>query len=188
MLETLIDKDIELLIFLNNLGTVQWDGFWLFITNKYSAIPLYVLLLILTFKTQGFKKTILVLLLIVLLILASDQTANLFKNGFQRLRPCHNEEILGLIRMVKKGCGGMYSFFSGHAINSMAVAVFFGNLLKRYKMLFPFLILWAVVVGYSRIYLAVHFPLDVLTGMFFGVLYGTFFYYFFRLIKLKLKL
>lgn len=189
MLDFLIHKDIELFIYLNNLGSIQWDGFWLFITNKFTAIPLYVFLLFLTYKLVGFKRMLIVLLFAILLVALSDQTANLFKYSFKRLRPCHNNDIASIIRIVKEGCGGLYGYFSGHAINSMAIAVFFGLLLKnKYKYLFTILIFWAVIIAYSRIYVGVHYPLDVLTGMLFGLVYGFIFYklliYFLRKINI----
>ncbi|HEY9169147.1 MAG TPA: phosphatase PAP2 family protein [Lutibacter sp.] len=181
MIDSLINKDIELLIYLNNLGTTQWDGFWLFMSNKYSAIPLYLFLLYFTYKQYGVKKTFVVVLFVVLLIALSDQTSNLFKYGFKRLRPCHNENISALIRLVGNRCGGLYSYFSAHAANSMAVAVFFGLLLrKKINYLFPILILWSLVVSYSRIYLGVHFPLDVFTGIFFGLIYASLTYIFYK--------
>jgi len=182
MLDTIINTDIELLIFLNNLGTIQWDGFWLFMTNKFSAIPLYLLLLFFSYKYYGIKKTVVIVVFIALLITVSDQTSNLFKYGFKRLRPCHDENISGLIRLVKSSCGGKYSYFSAHAANSMAVAVFFGLLFKKYiKYILPILIIWAFIVSYSRIYIGVHFPLDVLTGLFFGSILGLLFYYLIQL-------
>lgn len=182
MFEFFISKDIELLIYLNNLGTVQWDGFWLFVTNKFSAVPLYLFLLYFTYKQYGLKKTFVVVLFVVLLITISDQTSNLFKYSVKRLRPCHDENISHLIRLVKEHCGGLYAFFSAHAANSMAIAVFFGLVLKnKLKYLFPILILWAFLVAYSRVYIGVHFPLDVISGMFFGVLYGTSVYYILKL-------
>lgn len=182
MLDTIINTDIELLIFLNNLGTIQWDGFWLFMTNKFSAIPLYLLLLFFSYKYYGIKKTVVIVVFIALLITVSDQTSNLFKYGFKRLRPCHDENISGLIRLVKSSCGGKYSYFSAHAANSMAVAVFFGLLFKKHvKYILPILIIWALIVSYSRIYIGVHFPLDVLTGLFFGSIFGLFFYYLIQL-------
>ncbi len=174
MLDSLLHKDVELLIFLNNLGTVKWDGFWLIITNKFSAIPLYVVLLYFTFKQYGLKKTFFVVLFVILLITISDQTSNLFKFGFKRLRPCHDPSVLNLIRLVKEQCGGLYSYFSAHASNAMAIAIFFSLLLKNnYKFLTPFLLLWALLVAYSRVYIGVHFPLDVLTGMSVGILYAV---------------
>ena len=186
MFDSLISKDIELLIYLNNLGTVQWDGFWLFVTNKFSAIPLYLFLLYFTYKQYGLKKTLIAVFFVILLITISDQTSNLFKYGFKRLRPCHDENISHLIRLVKESCGGLYAYFSAHASNAMAIAIFFGLLLKsKRKYLLPILILWALLAAYSRVYIGVHFPFDVLTGMFFGILYGTIFYKLFKLFSKK---
>lgn len=177
MLDSLLQIDDELLIFLNNLGTVEWDGFWLFITNKYSAIPLYILLLYVTFKHYGLKKTLISVIFVGIMITFSDQTSNLFKFGFMRLRPCHDESISHLIRLVKENCGGLYAYFSAHAANAMAIAVFFSLILKsKFKMIVPILVIWALMVAYSRIYIGVHYPFDVLTGMFFGVFYGMLIY------------
>lgn len=175
MIEEIISKDIDLFLYLNNLGSVMWDDFWIFITNKYSSIPLYLLLIYLMYRKLGVKKTLVVILFIVLLITASDQTSNLFKSGFKRLRPCHNEAIANLMRIVKASCGGKFSYFSAHASNTMSVAVFFSLLLAN-KRLTIFLIIWTLFVSYSRIYLGVHYPLDVITGIFFGILYGFIFY------------
>lgn len=186
MLDSLIHKDIELLIYLNNLGSLQWDGFWLFITNKYSAIPLYLVLLYFTYKYYGLKRTFIAVLFVVLLITVSDQTCNLFKYGFKRLRPCHDENVSQFIRMVKDSCGGLYGYFSAHAANSMSIAVFFGLLLKRKNnYLFPILIIWALAAAYSRIYIGVHYPLDVITGVLLGVIYGTLFYKLYKLFLQK---
>jgi undecaprenyl-diphosphatase len=176
VLDFLIHKDIELFIYLNNLGSIQWDGFWLLVTNKFTSIPLYVFLLFLTYRQLGLKKMLIVLFFAILLVAFSDQTSNLFKYSFKRLRPCHNDAISSAIRIVKEGCGGLYGYFSGHAINAMGIAIFFGLLLKNsYKYLFLILIFWAILIGYSRIYVGVHYPLDVLTGMLFGILYGILF-------------
>ncbi len=182
MLDAFLQKDIELLIYLNNLGTVQWDGFWLVITNKFSAIPLYLVLLYFTYKQYGLKKTFIAILFIVFLITISDQTSNLFKFGLKRLRPCHDESLSQLIRLVKDYCGGMYSFFSAHASNAMAIAIFFSlTLIKKLKIIVPILLIWAFLVAYSRIYIGVHFPLDVVAGMLLGSLYGFMVYKLFKL-------
>lgn len=177
MIESLIDKDVELFIFLNNLGTIQWDSFWLIITNKFSAIPLYIFLLFLSFKQYGLKKTIAIVVFVALIIAISDQTSNLFKYGFKRLRPCHNENISHLMRLVKDSCGGLYSYFSAHAANSMAIGLFFSLLLRKKNKFIPFLLIpWALLVAYSRIYVGVHFPADIITGILFGTIYSVLFY------------
>ena len=177
MLSELLHKDIELLLFLNGLGTTNWDGFWLFITNKFSAIPIYIFILYFLFKKFGLKSTLIILLFTIILIAISDQTSNLFKFGFKRLRPCYEDSLKDLVRLVKTSCGGKYSFFSAHASNSAAVAIFFGSLLKPYlKSLKILLLIWAILVAYSRVYIGVHFPSDVIFGMFFGFGLGYLFY------------
>ncbi|PCH78430.1 MAG: phosphatase PAP2 family protein [Flavobacteriaceae bacterium] len=177
MLDSILENDIALFLYLNNLGTVQWDGFWLLMTNKFTAIPLYIVLLFVTYKSIGLKKTVVAVVFILLLIALSDQTSQLFKYGLRRLRPCHDGDLMDLTRLVKSSCGGKYSFFSAHAANSAAVAVYFGLLLRNYyKHVFTGLLIWALIVAYSRIYIGVHFPADILFGFFVGSTYGILFY------------
>lgn len=106
----------------------------------------------------------------------TDQVTNLFKDGFQRPRPCRTKDIEGLVRFVAPRCG-KYGFFSGHSSNSMAVAVFVGLLLRPYyKKLIFVLLFWCALVAYSRIYVGVHYPLDIVSGLTFGALAGFMFY------------
>ena len=86
--------------------------------------------------------------------------------------PCHDQEINSYIRIVKQGCGGLFGFFSSHAANSFGLATFFYLTLKNYSNLFKYLFLWALIVSYSRIYVGVHFPLDIFFGTTFGIIIG----------------
>jgi undecaprenyl-diphosphatase len=176
MIDTLLTYDTELFLFLNNLGSEQWDGFWLIVTEKWSSIPVYAVLLYLIYRHYGLKGTLLIMVAVALMITATDQLANLFKYGIERPRPCRVEALQDQMRFVAEGCG-RFGFFSAHAASSMAAAVFLGLALRKYYRYLPFLLLfWAVIVAYSRIYLGVHYPLDIIVGMFFGGLTGTVFY------------
>ena len=189
MLEELLQLDKEVFLFLNGLGNPAWDGFWMFVTNKLSSIPLYIILLVLTYRQLGLRKTLVVLATVAILILVTDQLANFFKYGVQRLRPCYDPQISGLMRLVKTSCGGKFGYFSAHAANSFAIAFFFTRLLRtRFKSIGFLLFFWATVVAYSRIYIGVHFPLDVLTGVVIGMGMGWLFVklYIFALHKYQL--
>ena len=177
MLDQILQLDTDTFIFLNSLGTERWDAFWLAYTSKFNWIPFYSVLLYLIFRQVQLKAFLIIIVAAALMILVTDQVTNLFKNGFHRLRPCHLAEIIDGMRLVKAHCGGQYGFFSGHASNTMAAAFFIGLILKRrFKYLLYILIVWAILMGYSRIYIGVHYPLDVLLGMLFGILTGTLFY------------
>jgi len=172
MIEQLLEYDTQLFLYLNNLGSEPWDGLWRLITEKYSSIPLYLLLVYLVYKKYGWRGTGLLLLCAALMVAATDQLANAFKHGIQRPRPCQEEALKELMRYVAKGCG-RYGYFSGHASSSMAAAVFLGLALRdRYKYLPYLLIVWSIIIAYSRIYLGVHYPLDIITGFAFGGLIG----------------
>ena len=176
MLEELIQYDKELFLFLNNLGSTTWDGFWMFMTNKWSSIPVYLILAALSYKQLGVKRTVLLVLAIVILITVTDQLANFFKYGVQRLRPCYDPEVNDMMRLVKNSCGGKFGYFSAHAANSFAVVVFFTRLLgSKIRYIGIFLAIWAFFIAYSRIYIGVHFPLDVVSGMAIGSILGWLF-------------
>jgi undecaprenyl-diphosphatase len=177
MLDQLLELDKELFLYLNKLGTPAWDGLWLLITNKLTFVPLYILLLSLIYKKYGFKSLLIMVLVIAAMIAVTDQVTNLFKHGFMRPRPCRLDSLLGEgMRFIAERCG-RYGFFSGHSSNSMAAAVFGGLILRPYfKNLIFILLFWSFIVAYSRIYVGVHYPLDIVCGMTFGALTGFSFY------------
>lgn len=171
-MDQIIQYDQDLFLYLNGLGNTTWDGLWLFITNKLSWIPLYAVLLFLIYKKFGIKGTVVTIVCAALLITCVDQLANAFKHGFERPRPCRVEQFKEIIRYVAERCG-RYGYYSAHAGNSMAVAVFAGLALKsRYRYIIFILLFWAVIVGYSRIYVGVHYPGDVLSGWIIGAIIG----------------
>lgn len=189
MIETLLQSDHELFLYLNGMGTPAWDFFWQFISNKLSAVPIYICLLLLAYQHYGLKKTVLLVVSVVLLITVTDQLSNFFKYGLSRLRPCHDPELMEVMRLVKSRCGGKFGYFSAHAANSFAVAVFFFHILKaQHKILGAILLIWAGLVAYSRIYIGVHFPLDVVTGALVGSFFGCLFLKLFIFAARKLAL
>ena len=174
MLDQLLEFDRSLLLYLNNLGTPSWDGFWVVVTNKLTFVPLYLVLIYLMAKRLTVKAGVILVLTIAGMILFTDQITNLFKFTFERLRPCAQEGVLEYIRQGE--CWG-YGFFSGHSSNSMATAIFTGLILRPiYKNVIYYMIIWSVVVAYSRIYLGLHYPLDILCGLTFGAFAGYLFY------------
>jgi undecaprenyl-diphosphatase len=122
------------------------------------------------------------LLLTALFITFSDQLVNLIKNHFMRLRPCSDPEINETIRIVLKRSS--YSFVSGHSTTSFAITAYFVLLLKNHFKYIQFLVIWPILFAYSRVYIGVHFPLDILIGMYLGLIEG---YIFFRLTLLFLR-
>jgi undecaprenyl-diphosphatase len=170
MLDKLIAVDKQLFVFLNGLGSAHYDGLWLLITKQIYWTPLFLIVFFILQKKIGWKQLGILLLFIAVLILFSDQTANLFKTTFQRLRPCNDPEIKSFIRIVKDS--STFGFFSAHASSSMACTTFVFLLFKKhFKYLFLFF-LFPLVFAYSRIYLGVHFPLDILAGFAFGTFYA----------------
>jgi len=176
MIQDYFNWDAHFFLFFNNLGNSQWDWFWLIVTNKKTWIPLYVFFLVLLYLKLGWKKTLIAGICIALMITCADQFTNIIKNNFQRLRPCYNPDIQGLFRPIDCEGRGRFGFTSAHASNHIALAIFIGYILrKNYKWLIYVLILWALLIAYSRVYVGVHFTGDI----FFGTLIGIFFSYFF---------
>lgn len=176
MLKDILELDEGVFLYLNNLGTPAWDSFWLYYTEKITHLPMMLVIAFLLFKVLGPKKFGVSLVMIAVMIALTDQLTNLAKFSFERPRPCRVAELENVMRYIAKGCG-RFGYFSGHSSNSMALAFFLGHFFKqRYKGLFAFLVVWAFGMGYSRIYIGVHYPLDLITGFTVGALIGFLFY------------
>ena len=190
MFEEILKLDSKLFLFLNNLGTTKFDAFWLSLSKIEANILMYLFLILLFFHIKKLSPKFLyifyLLFIIALMITITDQGANFFKDSFQRLRPCYNESISDSLRLVKENCGGKYGFFSAHASNSFSLAIFFGLLFKnRIRYMIIITTVYASLISYSRIYLGVHFPIDIIVGSSFGIFVGFFIYSFVYLKFLK---
>jgi undecaprenyl-diphosphatase len=170
MLEKLLELDRDALVYLNSLGSEFFDPFWEFITKQVNWIPIFAIIAYLTFKRLGWRHAMLVVGMVALLVAFTDQTTNLFKNGFMRLRPGNNPEIAGVIRAIQHRQS--FSFISGHASNSMAAAFFLYKVLRPYLKYMGFFFLWPLIFAYSRIYLGLHYPGDILIGYAWGIFTG----------------
>ena len=184
MLDAILDKDIQLLIFLNSLGNEHWDSFWLAITHQFNWTPLFVFIIYLVIKTFGWKRGGFIVLSMIVLVAFSDQFTNLIKNYFQRLRPNNNPSVQKLLRSFFSPQS--YSFISGHATTSTFFSVFTILILRNTYRYIYFILLFPLFFAYSRVYLGVHFPLDILVGMTTGAMLGCGYHFFYKKIEKKL--
>jgi undecaprenyl-diphosphatase len=174
MLEKIISLDKQLLVYLNGLGSATFDPFWLLITDLKNWIPFFIFLIYLVYKKLGTKQTLIIILFVTIILTLNNTITELFKSTFERLRPCNDPEIKEIIRRVKPSSS--FSFFSGHSSNTMAIFIFLYPILKNHYKYAVLLILWPFIFAYSRVYLGLHFPTDIICGYTCGIITGFVFF------------
>lgn len=174
MLKKLLEWDRDTFIYLNSLGIEEYDRFWSTITDIATWIPLFILFLVLLFLKFPRREAWFKFLTLIGLIVFITAITHWTKISVARLRPNNTEEINTLIRILKSPTD--YSFFSGHASSSFSITtlvfLFFREKMKWSILFF----IWPILFAMSRIYVGVHFPIDILVGMVVGILSGILFY------------
>lgn len=185
IVKTFEKADVELFYLVNGLNNETWDFIMYWISYKWTWVPLYAFLLVFILKSFDLKHGILIIVSIVLLITLADRiSTGLLKPYFKRYRPTHNIELKDHVHTVDNYYGSKYGLVSSHAANTFAVAVFFSLIFRN--QICVWLFLWAALNCYSRIYLGLHYPLDIFFGACLGVVLATSVYYLYKYCRQKL--
>ncbi len=180
MLEYLLELDKEIFIQLNGCHTPFWDSIMMLVTDKIVWLPLYLYLLYLIFKDYRKQSWIVLGGVILTIVLADQVTSTFMKPYFARLRPSHDPSLTSLIHLVDNYKAGKFGFASSHAANTFGIATFLFLLFRKSRRWIVVLFAWAAFVTYSRVYLGVHYPGDILVGAIVGVLSAFTGFYFFK--------
>lgn len=186
-LQEIIDIDKYLLLALNGSDSLFWDGCMTVYTTVLVWIPLIIMLLYVLMKNNNMKTFfILVMMFLLVFTITNTMTSLIFKPLLERFRPSLDPEIMYLVDVVNGYRESSYSFMSGHAANSFGLATF-AFLLIRNRAFTISIIIWGIVNCYSRIYLGVHYPGDIIAGIIVGVLAGILVYRFYEFLSRKMR-
>lgn len=173
MIETLKQIDREWFLAINNgMQSAFLDVVCPFMRKQSNWYILYAIVLYICYRKWN-KNVLWIIAGAALLVIVSDQvSANLIKNTVQRLRPCNEPSLAGMVHNIV-GCGSGFSFISAHATNHFAIAVFFSILFSnQHKWVMYAALLWAALIAFSQVYVGVHYPFDVLCGALLGSIFG----------------
>ncbi len=177
MFESLKSYDRDVFLWLNGHNTPVLDSFMFYVSAIWVFFPLFMYWIYLVIKHTDLKKSLILLGFLGLLVVCTDQSSNQIKHAVKRYRPTHNLEIKDKVHTVNDYRGGQYGFFSGHSTNMFGIATLLYLLFSKRSMALRIsFFLFAMLVAYSRIYLGVHYPLDILVGFFVGVFWGVVIY------------
>lgn len=187
-MEEVIQFDKHLLLMVNGSDSLFLDSLILTLTNALTWIPLYVGLLYMVIRSNPTVRDVVLILAAAgcCVLLAGAVDDGLVKPTVARWRPTHDPEIGSLVDVVNNYRGGNYGFFSAHAANTFSIAVFF-SLLVRQRLLTIFLVCWSLINCYTRLYLGVHYPGDILVGLCWGGFVGWLVYQVYCRITIPVK-
>jgi undecaprenyl-diphosphatase len=184
MLEWIKDIDSQVFLALNGAGSPFLDQPMIWLSDKYIWIVLYAFLIFHLVKREGWKFYIPIIGIIIVITICDQVTSGFMKPFFERPRPCHEPSLQGLVNIIK-GCGGAYGFASSHAANTFGLATFFHLIFKnKYTVM---LLFWAALVSYSRVYLGVHYPGDIIVGGAIGCLSAYLIFSLIQITPLRIK-
>ena len=176
--------DTELLLYINQCNNVLMDNVMIRFSETWTWSLLLIAVVFVVLRDRPLTEALMILFGIALCVLAADQiSSSIIKPWVARLRPTHDPELMFQIRHIS-GRAGQYGFVSSHAANTFAVAVFVSLLIKSWPLSIT-MILWAALNAYSRIYLGVHYPGDILFGTLTGVGVGVLVYFLYYYLKEK---
>ena len=186
-LQRLVDIDKQVMLALNGSNSLYMDGVMKVYTSTAIWIPVALVLLFVMLKNNSPRGALLSVLVVALTLVATDQvSSHLIKPLFARLRPSHDPTFMHLVDTFNNYRGGSYSFTSSHACNSFGLFTLI-SLIVRNRALSLSLFLWAVINCFSRIYLGVHYPGDILCGAILGIVIGLVMYLIYSFIRKKIE-
>ncbi|MCF0058716.1 phosphatase PAP2 family protein [Dyadobacter sp. CY356] len=170
-IDSIIHGDQQLFLWLNSKHVPWLDAIMYWVTYKFTWIPLYLVLLVFTIKTKQKKAIAIIATVLAAVILSDKVVSGVMKPYFERFRPCHDPLLAGLVHNVG-ACGGLYGFASAHAATSFSLAIVWFQLTKDKLHHVGWLFAWAAFYSYSRVYVGVHYPVDIFVGALVGLIVG----------------